>query len=93
MSCSVPGRGGREGAVEVCHACRGSGMRVHLQQIAPGFVQQIQAMCTDCQGQGERINPRDRCRACQGRKICRERKILDVHIDIGRMRNISYRMI
>lgn len=77
------GLGGRMGAVERCRACSGTGMCVHLQQLAPGFVQQIQSVCRDCQGQGERINPRDRCKACQGRKVTRERKILDVHIDKG----------
>lgn len=77
------GRGGREGAIEMCRTCRGSGVRVQLQPIAPGFMQQIQAMCSDCQGQGERINPRDRCTGCHGLKMARERKILDVHIDKG----------
>ena len=58
-------------------------MQVRIQQLAPGMVQQIQSVCHDCQGQGERINPKDRCKTCQGRKIVRERKILEVHIDKG----------
>jgi len=77
------GRGGREGAVELCRGCSGTGTQVHIQQLLPGFIQQVQSMCHECQGQGERINPRDRCKNCQGRKIARERKVLDVHIDVG----------
>ena len=66
-----------------CPACRGSGVQVHVQQLAPGFIQQMQTMCPECQGQGERINPRDRCKVCQGRKVTREHKVLTVHIDAG----------
>ena len=83
FGCQISGRGGKAGAVEKCNTCRGTGMQVRLQQLAPGFVQQIQAVCSECQGQGERINPKDRCKDCQGRKIVREKKILEVHIDKG----------
>lgn len=77
------GRGGRAGAVQACSNCRGSGMEVHLRQLAPGMVQQIQTVCRACQGQGEVINAKDRCKKCEGRKVNREKKILEVHIDKG----------
>jgi DnaJ family protein A protein 1 len=77
------GRGGKKGAVEQCPVCRGAGMQVRIQQLAPGMVQQIQSVCSECEGQGERINPKDRCKKCQARKVVRERKILEVHIDKG----------
>ena len=63
------GRGGKKGAVETCPNCRGSGMQIRVQQLGPGFVQQIQSMCDECRGQGERINPRDRCKQCNGKKV------------------------
>lgn len=63
------GRGGKKGAVETCPNCRGSGMQIRVQQLGPGFVQQIQSMCEECRGQGERINPRDRCKQCSGKKV------------------------
>lgn len=47
------------------------------------MIQQIQSMCSDCRGNGERINPKDRCKACQGKKVIRDRKILEVHVDKG----------
>ncbi|XP_013776149.1 dnaJ homolog subfamily A member 1-like [Limulus polyphemus] len=77
------GRGGKQGAVENCPTCRGTGMYTRVQQLGPGMVQQIQSMCPECQGQGERINAKDRCKACQGKKVVRERKVLEVHIDKG----------
>lgn len=48
-----------------------------------GMLQQIQSVCPECRGQGERINPKDRCKQCQGKKVVRERKILEVHVDKG----------
>ncbi|CAN0257819.1 dnaJ homolog subfamily A member 1-like [Lethenteron reissneri] len=77
------GRGGKKGAVERCPECRGSGVQVHIRQIAPGFVQQIQRECSDCSGEGERIKAKDRCKNCNGKKILKEKKILEVHIDKG----------
>ena len=77
------GHGGKKGAVQTCTNCRGTGMQVRIQQLAPGMVQQIQSVCAECHGEGESISAKDRCKNCQGRKTVRERKILEVHIDKG----------
>jgi DnaJ family protein A protein 1 len=77
------GVGGKSGAVQRCPNCRGTGMQVRIQQLGPGMMQQIQSMCSECQGQGERIDPKLRCKKCNGRKVTRERKILEVQIDKG----------
>ena len=58
-------------------------MQVRVQQLGPGMMQQIQSMCPECQGQGERIDPKLRCKACNGKKVIRERKILEVCVDKG----------
>lgn len=54
-----------------------------MQQIGPGMIQQIQSMCGDCHGQGEKFNSKDRCKNCNGHKVERKKKILEVHIDKG----------
>ena len=54
-----------------------------MQQIAPGFVQQSQIHCNECNGEVEKIDPKDRCIECNGKKVTRDRKILEVHIDKG----------
>ncbi|XP_046900447.1 dnaJ homolog subfamily A member 1 isoform X1 [Hypomesus transpacificus] len=77
------GRGGRKGAMEICMSCRGSGVQVSLHKLGPGMVQQVRTVCQGCQGQGQRISHKDRCKACSGRKILRQKKILEVHIDKG----------
>lgn len=58
-------------------------MQIHIQQIGPGMVQQIQTVCIECKGQGERINPKDRCENCSGAKVTREKKIIEVHVEKG----------
>eukprot|EP00042_Codosiga_hollandica_P055701 m.785984 g.785984 ORF g.785984 m.785984 type:complete len:406 (+) comp59173_c0_seq3:2-1219(+) len=80
-SCS--GKGGKEGAVQPCRSCSGQGVRIELRQIGPGMVQQVQRHCPDCDGEGEQIKEKDRCKACNGKKVVPERKILEVHIDKG----------
>lgn len=32
---------------------------------------------------GEVINEKDRCRKCEGHKVCKETKLLEVHVDKG----------
>lgn len=40
-------------------------MQVQIQQLAPGMIQQIQTVCSECRGQREIIDPKDRCKLCQ----------------------------
>lgn len=49
--------------------------QVRIQQLGPGMVSQVQSMCGECRGQGERINPKDRCKTCEGRKV----RVRDLH--------------
>merc|ERR1719147_122052 len=77
------GVGGKAGAVQKCPNCRGSGMEVRVRNLGPGMYQQIQSMCQECHGEGERVDPKLRCKKCNGRKVNRERKILEVQVDKG----------
>lgn len=83
LSPTSTGIGGKKGSVEKCPLCKGRGMQIHIQQIGPGMVQQIQTVCIECKGQGERINPKDRCENCSGAKVTREKKIIEVHVEKG----------
>ncbi|VDO93626.1 unnamed protein product [Soboliphyme baturini] len=76
-------RGGKEGTVQKCANCKGSGIQVRTHQISPSMIQQTQTVCSECHGEGEVIPLKDRCRYCQGKKVVREKKILEVHIDKG----------
>lgn len=77
------GRGGKKGASAKCDPCRGTGMKTHMQQLAPGIMQHIETVCPQCQGQGQVIADKDRCKQCEGKKLIRDRKVLEVHVDKG----------
>ncbi len=78
------GSGGADGAKEVeCRDCRGQGVKTMLRQLAPGMVQQMQAPCGACRGQGSILPEGKRCKGCDGKKVVAERKILEVHITKG----------
>lgn len=73
----------RADAVQSCSTCRGSGIEVHIRQLGIGMVQQMQTSCRSCRGKGQVINPKDRCKKCEGKKVVREKKILEVNVDKG----------
>lgn len=77
------GRGGADGAEKICDTCQGRGMRVQMRQISPTMMQQMQSVCPDCRGQGKTIREADRCKGCKGKKVTKERKVLEVHIEKG----------
>ncbi|GAB6021390.1 hypothetical protein CHUAL_003997 [Chamberlinius hualienensis] len=82
--CSVcEGIGGKAGAVRQCNNCHGTGIKATLHQIAPGMVQQTQSHCPECQGEGEVINERERCKTCLGKKVVNEVKRLEVVVEPG----------
>lgn len=70
-------------AVKTCMACNGSGVQVTLKQIGPGMVQQVQSTCRVCGGKGYTIADKDKCRTCNGEKVIKERKVLEVYVDKG----------
>lgn len=77
------GQGGKAGAMHQCKQCKGSGVKIIIRPLGPGMVQQMQSVCPDCHGEGEVINEKDRCKVCLGKKVTKESKQLEVHIDKG----------
>jgi DnaJ homolog subfamily A member 2 len=76
------GLGGKEGAVKKCTGCEGRGMKTMMRQMGP-MIQRFQTVCPDCNGEGEMIKDKDRCKQCGGKKTVIERKVLHVHVDRG----------
>jgi len=75
------GRGGH-GNPSKCGGCKGTGMQVRIQRMGP-MIQQIQSPCSDCRGEGESWGNKDKCKNCVGKKVHKEKQILEVHIDKG----------
>jgi DnaJ family protein A protein 2 len=77
------GKGGKNGAVATCSGCKGRGMRTVMQMLGPGMYSQSTSPCDECNGSGETINEKDKCKTCEGKKVVKEKKILEVQIDKG----------
>lgn len=77
------GRGGKVDAEKTCGDCNGRGVRIQLRQIGPGMVQQMQSGCGACKGSGKIMNESDKCKACKGNKVYKDRKVLEVNIEKG----------
>ncbi|KAG5513522.1 hypothetical protein PMAC_000954 [Pneumocystis sp. 'macacae'] len=82
MCSKCDGRGGREGAVRQCSTCNGTGHKTVTRALGP-MIQRFQTVCPDCNGEGEHIRDKDRCKECKGKKTVSERKLLSVHVDKG----------
>jgi DnaJ family protein A protein 2 len=57
-------------------------MKTMMRQMGP-MIQRFQTVCSDCEGAGEIIRERDRCKQCGGKKTIIERKVLQVPVDRG----------
>lgn len=77
------GRGGKEGAVQKCGQCKGRGQVTKMQQLGPGMYTQSTGPCDVCRGTGEVIDEKNKCKVCNGKKVVKEKKILDAEIDKG----------
>ena len=77
------GRGGKVGAEKSCGDCNGRGVRIQLRQIGPGMVQQMQSVCPACRGACKTMDEKDKCKACKGQKVYKDRKVLEVGIEKG----------
>ena len=77
------GRGGKAGAERACQECGGRGVRIQLRQIGPGMVQQMQSACGSCGGEGRVMDEKDKCKSCKGKKVYKDRKVLEVVVEKG----------
>ena len=81
------GTGAKDGRkAQKCSGCGGRGVRVVTRQ-AGMFIQQTQVACPECHGTGEMVSDRDRCRECDGRKVTKERKTIEIVVEPGMKEN------
>jgi len=78
------GTGTKPGAASgKCKTCEGRGIRLIVKQIGPGMIQQMQTVCNDCGGKGEIIKEEDQCKECKGKKVVKDKKVIQVPIEPG----------
>lgn len=84
------GLGGKEGAVQKCGTCKGRGMVTKMQMLGPGMYSQSSGPCDDCRGKGEVIDEKHKCKDCSGKKVKKEKKLLEAEIDKGSPNGYQY---
>jgi len=80
-ACAGLGASSKKG-VKHCRQCNGSGVLMQTRQMGP-FMQQVQSECPACGGQGKTIDPEYKCKPCNGKKIVKKKKVLEVKIRPG----------
>jgi DnaJ-related protein SCJ1 len=83
------GSGAKDGETVKCKSCAGRGVRMVQQQMAPGFVVQMQETCSDCGGKG--TIAKHSCPHCSGRKVVLEEKTLTAQLEKGMASNAEIR--
>lgn len=68
-------------SVKECPDCRGKGSRIVVQQLAPGFIQQMQVHCQKCAGKGRIVGAA--CGECQGQRVKRGKGSITINIPPG----------
>ena len=66
-------------------------MVTRMTQLGPGMYSQSQGPCDDCRGKGEVIDEANKCKTCNGKKVTKEKKIIEVEIDKGTPDKYEYK--
>jgi len=77
------GHGGPKEKRFTCKKCKGRGQVVELRQLGPSMMQQVQAVCDECHGQGQGFTDKDKCTACGAKGTTPLREVIEVHIPAG----------
>ncbi len=81
VSCGTcKGSGAKNGQVETCKLCNGSGVQVRTQQTFLGAMQ-TQTTCSGCNGEGKTV--KDKCSTCHGDGIVRAEEVITINIPAG----------
>lgn len=73
------GKGGSN--VQKCGTCKGRGIVTKMVQLGPGMYSQSQQHCSDCHGEGETIDPKSKCKDCNGKKAAMKIKTIEVALE------------
>jgi DnaJ-class molecular chaperone len=75
------GSGGKyPSSVVKCEVCNGTGMIMRVVQMGPGMITQTQSPCNACNSKGTKIKPGETCESCNGKKITKITKKINVKL-------------
>ncbi|KAI0787817.1 DnaJ-domain-containing protein [Fomes fomentarius] len=66
-----------------CTKCEGKGWTMVTTSTGPQRLGTHRAMCTDCEGRGEKLREKDRCKKCKGNKTVKEKTRQEIYIERG----------
>jgi len=66
-----------------CVNCEGKGCTFTKSQIAPSRLGTSRVKCSECDGQGEKLRPKDKCKRCKGEKTVQEKTRQEIFIERG----------
>lgn len=74
------GSGAKNGQLETCKVCNGTGVQTRVQQTFLGAMQ-TQTTCGNCGGEGKIV--KDKCNTCHGDGVVREEEVISINIPAG----------
>jgi len=77
------GKGGEDGMESTCPHCKGRGMVTKMTMLGPGMYSQSTGPCEHCNGTGLLIDEAHKCKNCDGKKVVKERKVIECQVDKG----------
>jgi DnaJ-class molecular chaperone len=77
---------------ETCGACNGNGMRMYIQQLGPGMMQQSTGPCNNCNRSGK-IGKGSDCTDCNGKRTSEKIIAIDVEFPSGVQQNLAYKVV
>jgi len=81
---SCKGSGARGSAkAKSCSTCEGKGWTFTHTQLAHGRLGTSRTTCHDCQGEGEKLKEKDRCKKCKGAKTVMEKTRQEIFVEHG----------
>ncbi|KAH9936050.1 hypothetical protein B0H21DRAFT_758745 [Amylocystis lapponica] len=83
--CGVCKGSGAKGSAKAkpCVKCEGKGWTFTTTQVGPSRIGTSRTVCTDCNGQGEKLREKDRCKKCKGQKTVKEKTRQEIFIERG----------
>jgi DnaJ family protein A protein 2 len=78
------GSGGKKGTkAKPCVKCEGKGWTFTQTQISQSRIATSRSKCHECDGIGEKIREKDRCKKCKGEKIVKEKTRQEIFVEKG----------
>ncbi len=81
VSCGTcKGSGAKNGQLETCNLCNGTGVQTRMTQTFLGAMQ-TQTTCSGCNGEGKIV--KDKCNTCHGDGVVRAEEVISINIPAG----------